>query len=750
MLYSPGSSIDRRYDMRKRFGSRAGFRHLLLLLAIGSSSCGSRPISSSPTPIPPQPTDTVPVTAESEFFPFKAGTRYSDTSGDMAVPFLDVVAFQATVNEEEETLDVLLWLRDIPEMADRGQVTNLIEYSWTVDVYLDHPAANSADYYLRLNTSVEDPSASGMSLTPISGEPERVPMYQLFENRNIYNSSDQPVEAVQVEISPDRNTLLLRGHVPRITSNAVFSFDIAYNQATNDRPDNYVHPESKNLSTPLPAVTRPVIDSTTQLVPIGPVRAFPGPKHYAGDILTFGIQAPLGFDESVPVYMALDNNKATQALETFYWFGEVVVPSALDTTTLARHHTITFTTETGDLNETHLFDVLPADQRPANEVRADWLSKETDCCIFHYLSDTAAARDIDFISEHFQHGADEYEAMMKAEIDSKIEVHIIDRIFRNGGFGGHGDIVISYTDRYYGPTVGGKGLETLARHEFSHAASISPENSGAAVDFNYEGLAVYVAGGHYKPELLAQRGAALYDLGLSVPVDELIPQHELSYLHAAMILTYIVDRYGEGKLWKFLSADQTPSDGQLLPMENAIQLTFGVSLEEFDRGFQAWLESNDPGEQLDDLRLTVALQDTRREYQDRYSPDPLFLTSELDTNAITGSEYVPVVMREARASTNIAIELIIANSQQAIFSGDYTNAEVLNKVIAEIISTGEFEHPLAKDYLDIVLAAASQGYEVVHMDVLLGDHASARVMREPPLLVNLELQKIDGMWQVLP
>src|SRR5687768_17887263 len=114
-----------------------------------------------------------------------------------------------------------------------------------------------------------------------------------------------------------------------------------------------------------------------------------------------------------------------------------------------------------------------------------------------------------------------------------MEVHIIDRIFRNGGFGGHGDIVISYTDRYYGPTVGGEGLETLARHEFSHAASISPENSEAAVDFNYEGLAVYVAGGHYKPEPLVQRGAALYDLGLSAPVTEIIPQHELSYLHAA-------------------------------------------------------------------------------------------------------------------------------------------------------------------------------------------------------------------------
>jgi hypothetical protein len=735
--------------VRKIFRNRAGFHHTILLLTIGLSSCGSRPTPSSPTPILPQPTNTAPATMESEFSPFKVGSRYSDTSGDMAIPFLDVVAFRATVNEEAETLNALLWMRDIPETADRWQVTNLIEYSWTIDVYLDPSVADPADYYLTLNTSVEDPSASGKSLTPILGRPERVPIHQLFENRNIYNSNRQPLETVQVEINPDRNTLLLTGRVPGITSNAVFSFDTTYNEGTTDRPDNYVHPESANLSTPLPELNVPEIDNTTQLVPIGAVRAFPGPEHYAGDILTFGIQAPPSFDESNPIYMALDDRKPTQALETF-WFGEVIVPSALDTTTLVGHHTIQFTTKNSDLNETYSFDVLPADQRPVNEMRADWLIKEIDCCIFHYLSDTAAARDIDFISEHFQQGADAYEAIMKTEIDSKMEIHIIDRIFRNGGFGGHGNIVISYTDRYYGPTVGGEGLETLARHEFSHAASISPENSAGTVDFNYEGLAVYVAGGHYKPEPLAQRGAALSDLGFSVPVNELIPQHELSYLHAALILTYIVDTYGEEKLWTFLSADQNRSDGQLLPVEDAIRLTFEISLEEFDHGFQAWLESNDPGKQLDDLRLTVALQDARREYQDRYSPDPLFLTSELDTSVIRRSEYLPVVMREARAPTNIAIELIIANAQQAIFSGDYASAEALNKVIAEIISTGEFEDPLAKDYLDIVLAAGSQGYEVVNMDILLGDHASARATAEPPLLVNLEFQKIDGIWQIQP
>ena len=49
---------------------------------------------------------------------------------------------------------------------------------------------------------------------------------------------------------------------------------------------------------------------------------------------------------------------------------------------------------------------------------------------------------------------------------------------------------------------------------------------GSKYSFNCEGLAVYVAGGHYKPEPLAGRGAALFDLGYYVTVTGFIPQHE--------------------------------------------------------------------------------------------------------------------------------------------------------------------------------------------------------------------------------
>jgi hypothetical protein len=213
------------------------------------------------------------------------------------------------------------------------------------------------------------------------------------------------------------------------------------------------------------------------------------------------------------------------------------------------------------------------------------------------------------------------------------------------------------------------------------------------------------------------------------------------------MLTYIVETYGEEKMWKFLRADNIPDDGQLGPLDVAIQATFGISLKDFDQGFQAWLESKEPGEQLDDLRLTIELQELRREYQEIYVAPPLFLFGK--TSEAADRDYLPIVMREAHAPANIAAELIIANGQQAIVDGDYSKAEELNKTLADIVATGKFEDSLAKDYLDIVLVAANKDYEIVNLDVQ-GDHASARAAMEPPILVNLEFQKIDDSWQIQP
>src|SRR5919108_4086650 len=97
--------------------SKIQFAVHLILLIILLTSCSPAPTTAPTNP----PTNIPPTTTGNGASPFQAGKRYYDISGDMAVSFLDVIAFQATVNEEEETLDVLLWVRDIPDIADRGQ-----------------------------------------------------------------------------------------------------------------------------------------------------------------------------------------------------------------------------------------------------------------------------------------------------------------------------------------------------------------------------------------------------------------------------------------------------------------------------------------------------------------------------------------------------------------------------------------------------------------------------------------------------
>ena len=210
----------------------------------------------------------------------------------------------------------------------------------------------------------------------------------------------------------------------------------------------------------------------------------------------------------------------------------------------------------------------------------------------------------------------------------------------------------------------------------------------------------------------------------------------------------MAETYGKEKIWTFLSTDDNPNDDQPGSLEGALQSTFGVSLKEFDQGFQAWLESKDPGEQLDDLRLTIELQDLRRQYQETYAPPPDFLMAEAPSE-VARPEYISLVMREPRAPANIAIELIIAEGQQAILDGEYERAEELNKVLADILSTGEFEESLARDYLEIVLAAAKEGYEVVQLEIE-GDQAEARVTSEPPNAVDMTFRKTAGTWQIGP
>jgi hypothetical protein len=112
-------------------------------------------------------------------------------------------------------------------------------------------------------------------------------------------------------------------------------------------------------------------------------------------------------------------------------------------------------------------------------------------------------------------------------------------------------------------------------------------------------------------------------------------------------------------------------------------------------------------------------------------------------------EYLPVLIREADAPANIAAELIIAAGQRAIFDKEYEKAELLINALDQVVTTGKFENPLATNYLDIVLILKNAGYETLSLDSQ-GEQAKAQVTNGFLISTSLELEKINGSWQVLP
>ena len=736
------------------------FLSILFLLVV---SCNPLAVS-TPAPTPQQPAHAAPAATADGSSMFSAGYSYSDSANDMQVSFLDVINFQAIVDEKTESLEILLHMRDIPPTASLGQFINVVEYSWIVSIFLDPSMPATAnrmgDYYIALNTNVINYSAASSTSpqTLVQGEPEIVPFDSLFQNKALYHSGGSVVSIPNVTADPDLDTITITSRVPGITQGADFSFVTAYNDDTTDRPDNYISPDLAGSSTPLPGEGQAPASSSflsgadqTHLIPAGVVRAYPGPAHYEGDVLTFEIQNPDGIPGAEQkATLQVDQDPPFEVTGKWSDFSELILPLALDTHSLTGIHTLHISTADQVVNQSYLFEVLPASQRPAIENTAVWMEYKIHCCTMHYLSGTAAARDIDFIAAHFQNAAEYISTLSGEDVNAKLDIYLIDRMLGNGGFGGNGQLLVSYTDRYYGPVVGAVGLDTLARHEISHTVDIFHlANSGDGIDFNYEGLAVFIAGGHYKPELLAERGAALLDLGYYVPVGQSISQHELSYLYPAVMLTYISEKYSADTVGKFLSADNDVSDGQPGPLDFAIQHTFGISEEEFNANFRSWLEAQKPGSQLDDLRLTIELQDLRRQYQDTYVPSPVFIFNMLEDKTLTLPAFTPITTREASSPANVTFELFMVNAQKAIVDGNYPTAENLINILKNILATTGFEDPLAKEYFSITTLLLNQGYNIDTLNIN-GSTALAQVISTGADKQTRQLQKVNGIWEIIP
>lgn len=540
---------------------------------------------------------------------------------------------------------------------------------------------------------------------------------------------------------------LLSTPTPTPTSMPVFQGPMGIATAT---PTPTVPPIA--LPSPLPTATLlPTVTPSTPWL-TGEVRVYPGPLHYAGDVVSVevAIENSDKLENAASATLAVDDKPLPQtqpfiassplrdSVLVFRW--------AWDTADQVGLHKLTVSVPINDQAApaqlvTHV-EVLPADDRPAQEHRAAWSERIIPCCRIVYITRTAAARDINRLAEEITGSIAAVESKVGFPVSGKpIPITLIDNVWGNGAFASN-ELVISTVDRDYVSS----DIDITTRHEGVHYA-MSPLGRETPT-LLVEGVAVYVAGGHYKPEPIPERAAALLALDHYIPLAALAEdfyshQHEIAYLEAAGLVHYLTETYGWSEFVNLYSTEGLETrDARWL--DQALDLTYGKSLGEIEADYKSWLKQYSPGDQIEDLRLTIELFDTMRRYQAAYAP---YQESLPTTEEARVEGQIAEFVREPAASENIALETLLAQAGQDLRQGNYTSCAAELQILNQVLEDGDFTLSPISDYLAIARLLNGEGYEAQHVDIL-GNRATVQAIRTWPRLDVLTLVRDGSGWQI--
>jgi hypothetical protein len=383
--------------------------------------------------------------------------------------------------------------------------------------------------------------------------------------------------------------------------------------------------------------------------------------------------------------------------------------------------------------------------------------------LFYYISETAAAREITAtLALADQHATNAVE-ILGVDFDEPLTVNLMPRVLGQGGFAST-EMYVSFLDRNYA----GNSLPMVLHHEMVH---VLDQRLGGELrpTILVEGLAVYLTGGHYKPEAMIPRAAALLapseredglGLGWYLPLGPLADdfyqaQHEIGYIQAGALVEFMVDTWG----WEAFSAfyrDIHPVDARThsAALDAALQLHFSQTLEQLEMDFREMLEVQEISpEVVDDVRLTVEFFETMRRYQQILDPSAYFLTAWLPDGPLM-REYgiVADLVRSPSEIENLALETLLVAADAATDRGEYAvTIEALEAVNAALdaIEAGEsapFEvHPLAQAYYEIASHLLERGYQVQQIEVN-GETAQVMANQGWPELTLFEFSLTSGDW----
>ncbi|MBI3244744.1 MAG: hypothetical protein HYZ49_20900 [Chloroflexi bacterium] len=405
----------------------------------------------------------------------------------------------------------------------------------------------------------------------------------------------------------------------------------------------------------------------------------------------------------------------------------------------------------GDENPNNNTLIVPVDLLPSAELsKTIWLKAESDCCLFNYISGSAAERDIELIKATADKAMNYVEDKLGRQQESKMVFNLIDRLLGHGGFASD-TITITYIDRDYAAG----SLENVFRHEAAHL--LDRQSFGDHPTLITEGLATYVAGGHFKEEPFEPRLVGLLAFGRYIPLTELADnfypsQHEIGYLEGAAFIDYLVNTYGWKQFVTLLGAFQ-PTNTQSAMLDGGLRLVYNKSLAEMETEWLAHLRAQtvDPRWQAD-IADTITFYDTVRRYQQVYDPSAHFLTAWIpDIQRAVRENITADYSRHPSSLENIALETMLIEADRQLETGNYDLTEhYLAAVNAVLESGGNFAaDSLATDYLALTASALDAGYEPQRIR-LDSDSAAITASRpgQPSALVELTLTRVDGTWRM--
>ena len=494
------------------------------------------------------------------------------------------------------------------------------------------------------------------------------------------------------------------------------------------------------------------------------VRYHPDDALYVGDLVSLEVIGPQGMhlpDAQLTVQVDSMNETligpasfgawgiAGRAQATLIW--------AWDTSGLAAgQHSLLYSIQPQAITWTETVTLLPAEALATPLAEAAWASIQTDCCEIHYLTNTAAERDLQSLAVMIEEQAQHAAAQMGSSFDERVGITLLPRLLGHGGFASS-EIHVSYLDRNYAAN----DWDRVVHHEMVHILDGRLGGDLRPTIF-IEGLAVYASGGHYKLEPLMERTSALLadELDWYLPLQPLsddfyASQHEIGYLQAGALVEYMMQRYG----WEAFSAfyrdiHPVPSGKQSEAIDEALQRHFNVSFAQLEQDFLTALQAlPNSSDWVDDVYITVTLFDTLRRYQQLLDPSAYFRTAWLlDSSQMRQRGITADYLRHPITPQNLALESMLVAAGEDLDFPPYPQAvqllEAANAVL-DAIEKGASQPfaatPLAEDYYAIVLLMTATGYEPQKINID-GLQATAQVGNGSAELETLSLQKMDGQW----